>query len=390
MRRGSMENPITVLHIFSGDLWAGAEGVIFNLLERLKDEPDVNVVALSLNEGILTSKLRHAGIETYVISEAENSFGTILPKAVRILRTRRIGIIHSHGYKANLLAFLLAKFTAVKCLVTTLHGLCEPPIQGPIGEKGTHLQIKLDYFITNHFFNRIVAVSREIKNVLVQRYGFNQDTVDVIHNGIAVPPGLPSSRSSAAGKFHIGTVGRMMPLKDFNLFLEVAAAVKKQADNVRFSILGDGPLRSELIRKSAELKIADCVEFLGAKADPFPYYKSLDLYLNTSVHEGIPLSILEAMALGRAVVAPGVGGIPEIISHGEDGLLVDGRSPGEYAQLCLKLMEDRDLRTNIGNRAAKKVATYFSSSRMAASYLQLYTQSCVRGESEGRISETVN
>jgi glycosyltransferase involved in cell wall biosynthesis len=389
MRSGAMENPITVLHIFSGDLWAGAEAMIFCLLESLRDDPNLKIVALSLNEGILTTRLQNTGIETYVISEADNSFGRIAVKAFNLFKSRKIDVIHSHGYKANLLAFLLAKFTAVKDLFTTLHGLSEPPVQGQNGEKGTHLQIKLDYFIINHFFTRIVAVSQEMKNVLVQRYGFNQDNVDVIHNGIPVPSKSPSPLLSTS-RFHIGTAGRMVPVKDFNLFLVVAAEIKRQTDRVRFSILGDGPLRSELIRKAAELKIEDSVEFLPTKADPFPYYQSLDLFLNTSLHEGIPLSILEAMALGRAVVAPRVGGIPEIISHGEDGLLVDGRNPGEFAQLCLELMENGDLRMNVGNRASKKVATYFSSSRMAASYLQLYMQSRVRGKSEGRISQTVN
>jgi glycosyltransferase involved in cell wall biosynthesis len=182
----------------------------------------------------------------------------------------------------------------------------------------------------------------------------------------------------------------MVPVKDFNLFLDVAAEIKRQTDGVRFTILGDGPLRKELIRKAAELKLADCVEFLPTRADPFPYYQSLDLFLNTSLHEGIPLTILEAMALGRPVVAPKVGGLPEIISHGEDGLLVEGREPKKFARLCLELMENKNLRMKIGDRAAKKIAAHFSSSRMAAAYLQLYVQSCVRGLSEPRISQMTN
>jgi glycosyltransferase involved in cell wall biosynthesis len=132
------------------------------------------------------------------------------------------------------------------------------------------------------------------------------------------------------------------------------------------------------------------VEFLPTRADPFPYYQSLDLFLNTSLHEGIPLTILEAMALGRPVVAPRVGGLPEIISHGEDGLLVEGREPKKFARLCLELMENKNLRMKIGDRAAKKIAAHFSSSRMAAAYLQLYVQSCVRGLSEPRISQMTN
>ena len=78
--------------------------------------------------------------------------------------------------------------------------------------------------------------------------------------------------------------------------------------------------------------------------DPMPYYQSLDLYLNTSLHEGIPLSILEAMACGKPVVAPKVGGIPEIISHEENGVLIEAREPKKIADSCLRLMQDEDLR----------------------------------------------
>jgi len=385
-----MGKPVTVLHMFSGDLWAGAEVMIFHLLESLKGDPDLKIVALSLNEGILTSRLRNAGIETCVISEANNSFGMILVKAFNLLKAMRIDMIHSHGYKQNLLALVLARSMGIKRLFATLHGLPEPPVQEQNRKKGMSLKTRMDYFIVNHFFTRIVAVSREMRRILVQRYRFRQEKIDVIHNGIPVPSRVPSPDSSTFGRFHVGTVGRMVPVKDFNLFLDVAAEIKRHTDEVRFTILGDGPLRKELIRKAAELKLADCVEFLPTRADPFPYYQSLDLFLNTSLHEGIPLTILEAMALGRPVVAPKVGGLPEIISHGEDGLLVEGREPEKFARLCLELMENKDLRMNVGDRAAKKIATYFSSSRMASAYLQLYMQSCVRGASEPRISQMAN
>jgi L-malate glycosyltransferase len=356
----------------------------------LKGDPDLKIVALSLNEGTLTSSLRHAGIQTHVISEANNSFGMILVKAFTLLKAMRIDMIHSHGYKENLLAWVLARSMGIKRLFATLHGLPEPPAQEQNRKKGMSLKTRMDYFIVNHFFTRIVAVSQEMRRVLVQRYRFHHDKIDVIHNGIPVPSRIPSPHSSTLNGFHIGTVGRMVPVKDFNLFLDVAAEIKRHTDGVRFTILGDGPLRKELIRKAAELKMAACVEFLPTRADPFPYYQSLDLFLNTSLHEGIPLTILEAMALGKPVVAPKVGGIPEIISHGEDGLLVEGREPEKFARLCLELMENKDLRMNVGDRAAKKIAAYFSSSRMAAAYLELYMQFCIRGASEPRISQMAN
>ena len=294
---------LTVLHIFSGDLWAGAEAMVFNLLDRLKDDPGLKIIALSLNEGILTGRLRDAGVEVHTIPEAENSFLKIFLKALNLFKGKKIDVIHSHRYKENLLALLLAKTMGVKRLVSTLHGLAEPTIQQD-GKNSASLKTKMDYFILKRYFSHVIAVSQEMKKTLVQKHLFREEMVEVIYNGISVPcstptaprpltpgprPPAPDPRPLTNSRFHIGTVGRMVPVKDFDLFLEVAAEVVRENDRVRFSILGDGPLKQHLMEKAEELKISNYMEFLPPTPDPFPYYHSLDLYLNTSLHEGIPL-----------------------------------------------------------------------------------------------------
>lgn len=366
---------LTVLHIFSDDLWAGAEAMVFNLLDQLKDDPDLKIIALSLNEGILTGKLRDAGIETYTIPEAANSFLKTFLKAWNLFKRRKIDIIHSHRYKENLLALLLAKTMGVERLVSTIHGLAEPPLKQE-GENSVGLKTMMDYFLLRRYFSRVIAVSHEMKKVLVLKYRFREEYVDVIYNGIPLPSGARSLGRPADHRFQIGTVGRMVPVKDFDLFLEVAAEMIRDDDQVRFSILGDGPLKERLIRKARDLKIEGDVDFLSPTSDVFSYYQLLDLYLNTSHHEGIPLTILEAMACGKPVVAPSVGGVPEIVSHGEHGLLVEGREPRKFADSCLKLIQNKDLRITMGETASKRIVSCFDSFKMAECYRQLYRQSC--------------
>jgi L-malate glycosyltransferase len=373
MSSDHVSRQLTVLHIFSGDLWAGAEVMIFNLLNRLKDEPELKILALSLNEGILTCKLQELGVETFVIPEAVNTFPAIYLKALRLFRRKRIALMHSHGYKENLLALLLAKSMAVKRLVATLHGLAEPPVLRESPKSAFKLKAKLDYFMLKHTFTRIVAVSQEMKAALIQQCAFSKPKVGLIYNGIRLPQfPQPLADWSTHGPFHIGTVGRMVPVKDFDLFLEVAAGVKKHVPGVQFSILGDGPMKDHLRSKVKELQLGDRVAFLSARPDPLPYYHSLDLYLNTSRHEGLPLSILEAMACGKPVVAPKVGGIPEIISHGENGWLVETRDPWAFVQACLSLKHDKTLRSCMGVHASQAIACRFTDSRMATSYSELY------------------
>jgi glycosyltransferase involved in cell wall biosynthesis len=167
-------------------------------------------------------------------------------------------------------------------------------------------------------------------------------------------------------------VGRLVPVKDYALFLDIAAAMKQKSKRVRFSILGDGPLKEQLRSKAARLDILDCMDFYSSMPDPLPYYYSLDIYLNTSLHEGIPLSILEAMACGKPVVAPRVGGISEIITNGKSGILVDERRAELFVEACLRLIEDNKYRKDIAANARKQVESQFNDANMADSYSNLY------------------
>ena len=135
-------------------------------------------------------------------------------------------------------------------------------------------------------------------------------------------------------------------------------------------------LERKIVSKSKELNIEDNVEFLAPRQNPFPYYYSLDIYFNTSLFEGIPLTILEAMASGIPVVAAKVGGIPEIINDNENGILVDSRDPIVYAEKCIYLLNNQKLREDLANSANQTIGKYFSSNYMAESYLKLYELTC--------------
>ena len=375
--RRTTGEPPTVCHIFSGDLWAGAEVVIFNLLSCLDADGHVRVVALALNEGVLTNRLRAAGITTHVIPESRYSLPGILFRAVGLLRDARVAIFHSHGYKQHLLACLLARWLGVAEVVGTLHGMPEPAANTAWQRQIVRWRARLDFFVVRTFFSFAVAVSAEMKQALVGRYGFDPGRVRVIRNGGRFPAPAPAATSSG-GSFHVGTVGRMVPVKGLELFLAIAASLRRAAPTVRFSILGDGPLRGDLTRRAEALNLGDCIEFLPPRPDPFPYYGSLDLYLNTSRHEGLPMSLVEAMACGKPIVSAAVGGIPEIVAHGEHGFLVQGREPARFADFCLRLMRDDRLRLAMGERAGAAARARLSAPAMAQAYERLYEECWAR------------
>ena len=237
---------------------------------------------------------------------------------------------------------------------------------------------RLDFFVIKRGFGCAVAVSEEMKRTLVNQHGFREERVHVIRNGGVFPPLAPAPSGSGRACFHIGTVARMVPVKGLDLFLDVAARVRREAPVVRFSLLGDGPLRDELAQRATALSLRDCVEFLTPRPDPFPYYQSLDLYLNTSRHEGIPLSVIEAMACGTPVVSSAVGGIPEIVTHGEHGFLVEARDAAQFTQWCLTLIWDNQLPRTMGERASAHARAHLSASAMARAYRHLYEECSVK------------
>jgi glycosyltransferase involved in cell wall biosynthesis len=362
----------TVLQVFSGDLWAGAEVMVYHLIERLSSGPALRIVALVLNEGVLAEKLRGLGVEVVVVSERSVPFPAIVRKAYRELRGRQIEIVHSHRYKENLLGFFLGKLFGAKCLVATMHGLPEPSKDGSAGGGRASLTVKADQFLLRAAFRRVVVVSEDMKRVLAGAGRLPADRLTVIHNGIPLPASPGGEERREDRPLHVGTVGRFVAVKDHALFLETAALIARRNQRVRFSLLGDGPLRECLRERAQALGIAQLVEFHEPVLDPTPFYRSLDLYLNTSLREGIPLSILEAMACGRAVVAPRVGGIPEIVTGDAEGLLVASRRPEDFAAACLGLLADPARRSAMGRAARERVRTAFSDGAMAEKYAALY------------------
>jgi glycosyltransferase involved in cell wall biosynthesis len=350
--------------------------MIFTLLKGLSKDQSVKVIAVVFNDGTVSKSLVGSGVETIIIDESRQSFRQMLTTAHNTLQCKGVQLIHSHGYKANLLAWLLARSIGVRKLVSTVHSLPERVFsESVVSRVGSKMKMAADTRLLRHRFSRVVTVSQDIKNVFQSRHAFPDPMVELIYNGIEIDPEMVlTPHSPGDGPVHIGTVGRMVPVKDFRLFLEIAAELRRHNDNIRFSILGDGPMKEELVKGATKLGLEGCLTFETPRPDPLPYYRSLDIYLNTSLHEGLPLSLLEAMACGKPVVAPNVGGIPELLGQGEHGFLVSSRRAQDFSEPCLRLIQDRNLRLRLGKNAAQRVAQSFNSIEMTKAYRDLYTR----------------
>ena len=163
----------------------------------------------------------------------------------------------------------------------------------------------------------------------------------------------------------VGTVAVFRTQKALGDWLEAARRIHAQMPDSRFLLVGDGPERERLEQRAAELGLAEAVHFPGLQDDVRPWLAAMDLFVSASVFEGLPLALLEAMAMARPVVATRVGGVPEAVTDGSDGLLVEPRDPELLAERCLALLHDRNRGRCLGTEARRRVAADFGLQRMS-------------------------
>jgi len=355
-----------ICHVISGDLWAGAEVMGLRLLTGLSEIKGVEISAILLNEGKLAREFRNFGIPIDVVDETRLSFFHINRRFHEILRKSKTDIIHTHRLKENILGYLSSRKAGRAIpLVCTQHGLDEPQL----GLKWK-LMSRANLYMLSKYFSSIVAVSEDIRGKLLEKYRFPKDKLVVIHNGTEIQDWIHPERIDHP--FTIGSAGRFFPVKDYPFFVEVAAAVNRYAKNVRFELAGEGPEFERITERIQQYGLQDVFHLKGFMENMSEFYNGLDLYINTSIHEGFPMSVLEAMSHGIPVVASKEGGIKEAVTDGVHGFLIEGRDPNRYAQKCLAIYRDRNLRQRMGTASWEKVAVEYSIKTMAGKYFDLY------------------
>jgi glycosyltransferase involved in cell wall biosynthesis len=367
---------LKILHIISGDLWAGAEAMAYQLLSGLHQLDGIDLHLIILNEGRLEQLCKKLGIKCYLIDEQKLSVVAIIGRSIRVARKIRPNIIHAHRYKENILSALAAVFCGRPKLVTTQHGRTEAD-KVPVHKK---IISKINHAFLRWVFTEAVAVSRDTADYLVKICGLKPEKLSIIPNGISIPLTSRSVNDKKGRFFTIGSAGRLFPVKQFNTFIEIARRVCRVKSLVRFVIAGEGPERDALQSMISQYELDGRVRLLGHVDAMQGFYNELDLYINTSIHEGTPMSILEAMANGLPVIAFDVGGLKDIITDGADGFTIPEGDKAQFIYRTLELVDHPQKLITFGEVAHRKIIDCFSTTRMVEGYQELYQ----------RISETDN
>jgi glycosyltransferase involved in cell wall biosynthesis len=331
---------VRVLHVVSGDLWAGAEAQVAALVAELARDPQLQLHAVVLNPGELERRLRAAGVDVTLLDESQLGVWRILRGIRAVVRNFRPDVIHTHREKENVLGGLAARL-AGRASLRTVHGASEHP--PPVWRIDKQAIRWLDRFAERHWQQASVAVSDELgQRLRTERPGI---TVEVIHNGIdfdALTALREHHRARAVGQRprRVAFLGRLVPVKRVDLFLKMARkCLDAGSGELIFDVVGEGPLAPELRALADRLGLQERVTFHGFRSDAVALLADVDALVFTSDHEGTPMAALEAIAIGVPVVARVVGGLPEMLSGVAGCRLVEGDEPAAFAAAVCAVLE---------------------------------------------------
>jgi glycosyltransferase involved in cell wall biosynthesis len=230
-----------------------------------------------------------------------------------------------------------------------------------------------------------------VRNVVVEHEWCPPERIELIPNGVALPASeapsavndaavIPSAQTEnrrADGPL-VGMVGRLSWKKGYEHALDAAALLREHVPAVRFEIVGDGPLRGALEQQTANLGLEATVRFLGQRRDVPDLMRRFDCFVLSSVIEGMPNALLEAMALGLPVVTTSAGGSAEVVVDGESGFVVPPADPTALAGAIERVLADRALARRLGEQAARRVHERFSLAAMLGAIDALYRKELAR------------
>ncbi len=334
-------------------------------------------------EGDMIDLAYATGLEPLVIPTLRNGAGPVgdlvsLVRLYRLFRRERPAIVHVHLFKARLLGGIAARLAGVPFVAETFHGTLFADYYRPIVSR---VLIVIERLLAR-YMHAVIAVSDEVAREIHGLNVADPKKVHVIQLGLDLDrfvqaPGTSGILRKELGVSNdallVGTVGRLVHIKGHRYFIAAAAQVAHRIPEARFVIIGDGPEREALERQVRQDGLGERVFFLGWRRDLQRLYPDLDVVVLSSLHEGTPVAIIEAMAAGRSVVATRVGGVPDVIQDGVTGLLVPPKDPAALADAVVRLLHSSNERGRLGLAARRHVYPRFTAARLAEDMDALYS-----------------
>ena len=372
-----------VLHIISSGGMYGAEAVILNLSRTLNEGGHHGILGVfsnSANPNLhLHESAAKSGVESHLIPCQGQIDRTVTRRIRALARQTQADVVHAHGYKADVYAYLALRGSGIP-LVSTCHNWLEQ--NALVSFYGM-----VDRFVLRKY-TAVVAVSDEVRRRLLNA-GVSEDQIYKVENGIDLRPferarpSLPEE-VGAERALIVGWVGRLSREKGADILIHAAAKVLAHLPKTKFMVVGDGPERNELESLIDNLNIRSSISLTGRREDIPSMFASFDVVVSSSRQEGLPMAILEGMASRLPWVATAVGDVPTVIQDDVTGVLVPPEDVELLAAALVDLLQDADRRERLGVAARQLAEDRFSAERMTGDYLRIYT------ESSRRVKRSIN
>lgn len=347
----------------------GAETLILDICRGLNPEKYEPCVCCLKLDGVLMSEFEKAGIPVYVINKKTGIDYLLFFKFLRLFIRLGIDIVNTHGAGSWLFAGIAAKLCGKK-LIHTEH-------TKPYHNLGRWK--KIEKFLTL-FTDQIITVGDSVAEFMIKEEGIPRDKVRVIHNGIRTELYRKEVDRSMKRReigvedshFVVGNVARMFINKDHATLLKAFKIVTDVVPGARLVLVGDGPLRSDISALAQTLGVKEKMIFLGNRRDIPELLKTFDIFALSSILEGFPIVLLEAMAAGLPVVATNVDGNSELVLNGETGYLTPPCDAKLMADNIIRMSGNANDRRSMGFKAQRMIKEKFDFSRTIAIYEGLF------------------
>jgi glycosyltransferase involved in cell wall biosynthesis len=345
---------IAILHLIYGLQIGGAEIALFHYINALGFKKYKHYVCCYGTDGPVRKKIESLGVQVIIGKNRESikhpvkflvtSFSLMI-NLISLIRKNHIDIIHSHSTQANQLGVIFGQITR-RPSFPTVHSTMAFVDK----RKDTDIAVRLNNIInwfTYRFAAQVLCVSNEIKSIVTKKFKINESNVSVLKNGIVFDcvrqnTNLGDEFVDHKERFKIIAVGRLVPLKSFDILIRaIAQVITKGNNDIIVHIAGDGEERKKLEKLIKELSVETYIKLLGERSDVISLMKRSDLFIIPSKFEGLSIAMIEAMACGLPVIASDSPGLGVFIDDGYNGRLFPMANVDYLAELIINLMKDR-------------------------------------------------
>ncbi len=336
-------------------------------------------------EGSMKEMIQAKGITPILIPQLKKDISLkedfkAFCKILALIKKEKPDIVHTHLAKAGALGRMAAKLAGVPIIIHTFHGHV---FDGYFGYLKTKMIVLIERLLA-HFTTKIITISDKVRKDVIERHRISNDS-----KATTIPLGLELGPFLEANKYRghlrkelglldntplIGIVARLVPIKGHQYFLEAAAQVTRVHPTAKFLIIGDGELRSHLEDYAKLLGIRENIIFSGFRKDLIKIYADLDIVTLSSLNEGLPVTIIEALAAAKPVVATDVGGTGDLVEDKVTGILVPPRNPKALAGGILYLLGHPEEGMQMGKKGQQKVYPALDYTRLVENVERLYME----------------